>query len=28
VVAALLMGLVPAWRAYRNTLGDGLIPRV
>jgi putative ABC transport system permease protein len=26
--AALLMGLVPAWRAYRNALSDGLIPRV
>lgn len=28
VVAALLMGLVPAWRAYRNALSDGLTPRV
>lgn len=28
IVAALLMGLVPAWRAYRNALSDGLIPRV
>jgi putative ABC transport system permease protein len=28
VLAALLIGLVPAWRAYRNALGDGLIPRV
>jgi putative ABC transport system permease protein len=26
--AALLMGLVPAWRAYRHALSDGLIPRV
>ncbi|MET0282479.1 MAG: ABC transporter permease [Steroidobacteraceae bacterium] len=26
--AALLMGLLPAWRAYRNALSDGLIPRV
>jgi putative ABC transport system permease protein len=28
VVAALLMGLLPAWRAYRNALTDGLTPRV
>lgn len=28
VVAALLMGFVPAWRAYRNTLSDGLTIRV
>lgn len=28
VVAALLMGLGPAWRAYRNTLSDGLTIRV
>ena len=28
VVAALLMGALPAWRAYRNTLADGLTPRV
>jgi putative ABC transport system permease protein len=28
VVAALLMGLLPAWRAYRNALSDGLTPRV
>ncbi|HPF26284.1 MAG TPA: ABC transporter permease, partial [Steroidobacteraceae bacterium] len=28
VVAALVMGLVPAWRAYRNTLSDGLTIRV
>lgn len=28
VLAALLMGLVPAWRAYRNALSDGLTPRV
>jgi putative ABC transport system permease protein len=28
VVAALLMGLWPAWRAYRNTLADGLTIRV
>jgi putative ABC transport system permease protein len=26
--AALLMGLLPAWRAYRNTLSDGLTIRV
>jgi putative ABC transport system permease protein len=24
LVSALLIGLVPAWRAYRNTLADGL----
>jgi len=28
VVAALAMGLFPAWRAYRNTLADGLTIRV
>lgn len=28
VVAALAMGLFPAWRAYRNTLTDGLTIRV
>lgn len=28
VCAALLMGLLPAWRAYRNTLSDGLTIRV
>jgi putative ABC transport system permease protein len=28
VAAALLMGALPAWRAYRNTLADGLTPRV
>jgi putative ABC transport system permease protein len=28
VVAAVLMGFVPAWRAYRNTLSDGLTIRV
>lgn len=28
VVAALVMGALPAWRAYRNTLADGLTPRV
>jgi len=28
VVAALVMGLFPAWRAYRNTLADGLTIRV
>jgi putative ABC transport system permease protein len=28
VGAALLIGLVPAWRAYRNTLADGLSIRV
>jgi len=28
IVAALVMGLVPAWRAYRNALSDGLTPRV
>jgi putative ABC transport system permease protein len=27
VVAALAMGLLPAWRAYRNTLADGLTIR-
>ncbi len=26
--AALLMGLLPAWRAYRNTLADGLTIRI
>ena len=26
--AALLMGLLPAWRAYRNALSDGLTIRV
>ena len=28
VGAAVLIGLVPAWRAYRNTLADGLSVRV
>ena len=28
VVAALAMGLLPAWRAYRNTLADGLTIRI
>lgn len=28
VLAAFLMGLLPAWRAYRNTLSDGLTIRV
>jgi len=28
VIAALVMGLLPAWRAYRNTLSDGLSIRV
>ena len=28
VAAALVMGALPAWRAYRNTLADGLAPRV
>ncbi len=28
IAAALLMGLVPAWRAYRNALNDGLTLRV
>jgi putative ABC transport system permease protein len=28
VAAALVMGALPAWRAYRNTLADGLTPRV
>ncbi len=28
LVAALLIGLVPAWRAYRNTLADGLSVRI
>jgi hypothetical protein len=26
LAGAMLMGLVPAWRAYRNTLADGLAP--
>jgi len=28
VGAAVVIGLVPAWRAYRNTLADGLSVRV
>lgn len=28
VLAALLIGFLPAWRAYRNALSDGLTPRV
>jgi putative ABC transport system permease protein len=28
VLAGLLMGVLPAWRAYRNTLSDGLTIRV
>jgi len=28
IVSALLIGVVPAWRAYRNTLSDGLTIRV
>jgi putative ABC transport system permease protein len=28
IVAALLMGAYPAWRAYRHTLSDGLTIRV
>lgn len=28
IVAALLMGLIPAWQAYRNSLADGLTIRV
>jgi putative ABC transport system permease protein len=28
VAAALLAGAIPAWRAYRNTLADGLTIRV
>ena len=28
VVAALAIGLFPAWRAYRNTLADGLTIRI
>ncbi|HEU5134206.1 MAG TPA: ABC transporter permease [Steroidobacteraceae bacterium] len=28
VLAALVMGLLPAWRAYRNTLADGLTIRI
>lgn len=28
IIAALLMGALPAWRAYRNTLSDGLTIRV
>lgn len=27
IASALLVGLLPAWRAYRNTLGDGLTIR-
>jgi len=26
VVAGTLVGLLPAWRAYRNSLADGLSP--
>ena len=28
IAAALVMGALPAWRAYRNPLADGLTPRV
>jgi putative ABC transport system permease protein len=28
VGAAVLMGLIPAWRAYHNSLADGLTIRV
>lgn len=28
IAAALLMGLIPAWQAYRNSLADGLTIRV
>jgi putative ABC transport system permease protein len=28
VVAGLLIGLIPAWKAYRNALSDGLSVRV
>ena len=28
VVAGFLIGLIPAWKAYRNTLADGLSVRV
>jgi putative ABC transport system permease protein len=28
VIAALAMGSIPAWRAYRNSLADGLIIRI
>jgi putative ABC transport system permease protein len=28
IAAAILLGLVPAWRAYRNTLSDGLTQRL
>ena len=28
VLASVLIGAVPAWRAYRNTLADGLTLRV
>jgi putative ABC transport system permease protein len=28
VLAALAMGAIPAWRAYRNSLADGLTIRV
>ena len=28
LIGAVLVGLIPAWRAYRNTLADGLAPRL
>ena len=28
VIAALVVGLIPAWKAYRNALSDGLSVRV
>jgi putative ABC transport system permease protein len=28
VLASVIIGAVPAWRAYRNTLADGLTLRV
>jgi putative ABC transport system permease protein len=28
IVAGFVLGVVPAWRAYRNSLVDGLSPRV
>jgi len=28
LVASVLIGMVPAWRAYRNTLADGLSVRI
>jgi len=28
LTAGVLVGLVPAWRAYRSSLADGLSPRL